>query len=88
MTISTHVISYSSCGCHVSKDSPRREEIVRSVALHQSALLQHHHLVVVHHGVDPVCDGQHRAGREVGLDGSLYEVVRPQVQASRGLVQQ
>ena len=72
---------------HVSKNSVRVDQIAGSVALHQLSLVQHQDLVVVHHGVDPVGDGQHRAGAKTGLDGSLYQVVSPQVQASRGLVE-
>lgn len=42
---------------------------------------------VVHDGVEPMCNGQHRAGLELGADGSLDEVVRLQVNGGRGLVQ-
>lgn len=41
---------------------------------------------VVHDGVEPMCDGQHRAGLKLGADGSLDEVVCLQVNGCRGLI--
>ena len=61
---------------------------MRSVALHELPLVHHHDLVVHHHGVQSVGDGEDGAGGEAGLDSSLYEMICPQVEAGRGLVQQ
>lgn len=41
---------------------------------------------IVHDGVEPVCNGQHRAGLKLGADGSLDEVVHLQVDGSCSLV--
>lgn len=42
---------------------------------------------VIHDGVQPVCDGQHRAVHELCPNGHLDEVISLQVDGSRGLIQ-
>ena len=43
--------------------------------------------VIVHDGVEPVCDGEHGAVGKLPSDGLLDEVVGLEVHGSRGLVQ-
>lgn len=43
--------------------------------------------VVVHDGVEPMCDGQHCAVLKLGADGGLDEVIGLQVNGSCSLVQ-
>jgi hypothetical protein len=42
--------------------------------------------VCIHDGVEPVCDGEHRGGREHTANGRLDEAVCPRVNAGCGLV--
>ena len=63
------------------------QEVVRAVELGDVALVQHHHPVAVHDGVEPVGDGDDGALRELLPDGGLHQVVSLQVHGRGGLVQ-
>lgn len=46
---------------------------------HYDASIHDQHFVAVHHGVESVCDGQHRAVCKLSPDGRLNQGVRPEV---------
>ena len=63
------------------------EQVAGGVKLLEPAGVQHHDLVRVHDGVDPVGDGEDGALPELLPDGGLDEAVRLKVHGGGGLVQ-
>lgn len=71
-----YILGKSSVSGHPVEDASGCNEVDWRIKFSYCPFVQDQDPGVVHNGVEPVCNGQHRAGLKLGTDGSLDEVIR------------